>query len=45
MQLERYQQQLHGYYTGSASVATHLYTADLIHTADIDEFYDTYVDV
>ena len=44
LQHERDQQHLHGYHNGSAIIIPHLHIVDIIHVADMDETYGTYVD-
>ena len=44
LQHEWDKQYLHGYHDGSAIIITHLHIVDLIHVADMDETYGTYVD-
>ena len=44
LQYEGDQQHLHGYHNGSAIIIPHLLIVDLLHIADMDESYGTYVD-
>merc|ERR1712115_339069 len=41
--LERYQQYLHGYHNGSATIIPHLHIVDIVQVADMYESYGTYV--
>ena len=38
------QQHLRNYHNGSAIIIPHLHIVDIIHVADMDETYGTYVD-
>merc|ERR1712078_42163 len=44
LQYEGDQQYLHGYHNGSAITIPHLLIVDLLHIADMDQSYGTYVD-